>query len=154
MSHRGSITLQQLHHANHQQDRRPGAIEFGDVEALEQEERTKRDDDGRAHDFAHAAAVARTRAVPYDFTHAAAIASAAHRVSSGHSPLPGEHPSSEQDENDWPETVEAMFHDAHGVQQEEHAQADENHGADGYFRGIDLFAAAKRLPNAHGIGSR
>src|SRR5580700_1524478 len=117
MSRRGSIALQQLHHANYQQDRRPGAVEFGDVEALEQEERTQRDDDGRAHDFAHAAAVARTRAMPCDLTH---------RVSFDHSPLPGEHPSSEQDQNDWPETVEAMLHDAHGVQQEEHAQADEN----------------------------
>ena len=46
-------------------------------------------------------------------------------------PVAVEHPAAEEDKNQRPEAFEAVLHDAHGVQQEKHAEPDENDSAHG-----------------------
>src|SRR5258708_2180946 len=125
MSSGRSIVLQQFYNANHQQNRRPRPIEAGDIKALEE----KKNADGHHHRgagyFAHTAAFARA-VTGAALARTAAITRAVRRMRSDHAPLFGEHPSSEKDQEYWPKTVHAEFPDVHGVQQEEHAQADQN----------------------------
>ena len=146
----GSVALQQFHHANHQQDGWPGAIEAGDTEALEQQQSSDRQKHDRPHDPSHAAAVA--AAVQSDsFAHAAGCASAAHGMNSDHSPLPGEHPGSQADQNERPETVEAELPDVHGVQQEEHAESNQDDRNGGNILGLSLLSHAEGLSQTEWI---
>src|SRR5271154_3089329 len=137
MSGGRSVALQQLHNANHQQNRRPGSVELDHIEALEQEEYPDRNQYGRTDDLTHAAAIAAApKAAPRDQT-----------------PLPGEHPSSEENQEQRPEAVEAKLEDVHGVQQEEHTQSDQDDRHCGNILVFASFTDAEGLCKAVGIGS-
>ena len=136
MSGGRSVALQQLHNAYHQQDRGPGSVELDHVEALEQEEYPDRNQYGRTDDL----------------THAASITGASDAPTGDQPPLPREHPSPEENQEERPEAVEAKFEDVHGVQQEEHTQSNQD---DRDRRNIFVFATfphTKGLCQAVGIG--
>src|SRR5579863_10193982 len=61
VSLRRSIALYQLDHADDQQNRGPGAMEFKASDVLEQQKNTHRDQDRRPHQFAGAATLTLTK---------------------------------------------------------------------------------------------
>src|SRR5450631_756703 len=95
----GCTSLQQLDSANHQQNYRPGAAKVRHMHVLDQEQEA----DGEKHRRAH------------KFSRAAARTSAARTTSRQEAPVAGEQPAAKSDQNEWPEAIDAVFHQAQRV---------------------------------------
>ena len=135
MTSGGRVALQEPDNSDNEQDCGPGAIEAHDVQALQEKQYADSEQHGRAHDFAHAAA----------------ITLATGTASSDQSPLPGEHPTAKKNQNQRPEAVEAKLEDVHGVQQKKHTQANQDDGNKGNVLGFRPVSHAERLRQAEWI---
>ena len=124
-------SLQQFDSANHQQNYRPGAVKAQArlVQVLQQEQAADSKQQRRTHDPPGAAA----RAL------------AARTTRRQQAPIAGEQPGTERDQNQRPEAVKAES-EAHGMQQEEHAEQDEHDRAHRDIAGSRSWLRRQRLP--------
>src|SRR5579871_4198906 len=121
------VTLHQLHNADHQQDRGPGSAKPDVRCAIEQKQNTQ----GDQHRWTYKPAAP------------AVLALAEGSAGADQSPLLGEQPNAEEDQDQRPETIEPELEQSGGVQEEQHAQADEN-GCTGWNFGAFEFLASTK----------
>src|SRR6202142_720017 len=129
-------SLQQFDSANHQQNYRPGAVKVQRMQVLKQEQGA----DGQKHRRTHESAVAAARAL-----------AARTSFRTEQSPVAGEQPTADSNQNQRPEAVDAIFHQAQSMQKKEHAQQNEHDRTHRDLAGLDFRPAAKSCCEAEGV---